>query len=218
MKHQQPLLSDLAYERILEALFDARLPMGARLSQTDLTRLTGIPVGPVRDALRVLEADGIVTIHPRSGIQVIPASTELVRSTYQFRTMIERPAARAFSQRAPEALLHRLIALHDAMAADLGTLDPGTSVGDRLDRMEIEFHTPIVAAFGNELIDASYRRLQLMSRIIKVSGVVYPRAALISIDEHRDILTACLNRDPEAAEAAMARHLSNALSRNLGMG
>ena len=64
------LLSDLAYERILQALFESRLPMGEKLNQGDLIKITGIPVGPVRDALKLLEADGIVIIHPRSGIQL----------------------------------------------------------------------------------------------------------------------------------------------------
>ena len=58
-------LSDLAYTRILESLFDRRLPAGAFVSQNDLVQLIGVPVGPLRDALRVLEAEGILTIHPR---------------------------------------------------------------------------------------------------------------------------------------------------------
>ena len=62
-------LSDLAYERILETLFQKKIPAGAFLSQNDLVELLGIPVAPVRDALKVLETEGIVTIHPRSGIQ-----------------------------------------------------------------------------------------------------------------------------------------------------
>ena len=212
-----PLLSDLAYERILQALFDARLPMGARLSQGELTEVTGIPVGPVRDALKVLEADGIVTVHPRSGIEVIRPSTDLVRATFQFRAIIERQAARTFALTAPEARLREMLTQHDAAAAEYRQADPNANVADRLSELEEDFHSPIVAALGNELVDASYRRLQLMARIIKVKAAVFPRAALVSVAEHRDVLAACLKRDETAAEQAMARHLTNALNRNLGV-
>ena len=217
MRETPPLLSDLAYARILQALFDARVPMGGRVSQTELTALTGVPVGPVRDALKVLEADGIVIVHPRSGIELIAPSTDLVRATFQFRTIIERTAARAFAQTAPEPVLRDLIALHQSEHAALAQLDPNTNVADRLSGIEVAFHAVIVAALGNELVDASYRRLQLMARIIKVKSAVYPGAAQISMAEHLDVLTACVNRDAEAAEAAMARHLDNAMRRNLGL-
>ena len=63
-------LSDLAYTRILETLFDRKIPAGAFVSQNDLVKLLGIPVAPLRDALRVLETEGVLTIHPRSGIQL----------------------------------------------------------------------------------------------------------------------------------------------------
>ena len=75
----------------LELLFDRRLPAGAFVSQSELVRLTGIPVAPLRDALRVLEAEGVLSIQPRSGIHFVKPGLELTKSTYQFRTIIERP-------------------------------------------------------------------------------------------------------------------------------
>lgn len=218
MKHQAPLLSDLAYQRILEALFDARLPMGARLTQAELITVTGVPVGPVRDALKLLEADGIVTVHPRSGIEVIRRSTDLVRQTYQFRAMLERPATRAFALHAPEPILRDMLALHETAAEGFRAADPNADVSPRLSQLEEAFHSTIIAALGNKLVDASYRRLQLMARIIKVKAAVYPRAALVSVAEHREVIAACLIRDETQAEAAMARHLTQALNRNLGVG
>ena len=56
-----------------------------------------------------------------------------------------------------------------------------------------------------------------MARIIKLKSAVYPGPAKISMAEHLDVLIACVNRDPEAAETAMARHLDNAMRRNLGL-
>jgi DNA-binding GntR family transcriptional regulator len=212
-----PLLSELAYERILEALLDARLPMGQKVSQSLLTQVTGIPVGPVRDALKVLEADSVVKVHPRSGIAFIRPSTDLVRATYQFRTIIERAAIRQFAISAPKAVLTQLLDDHIKAELEFKVLDPNTNVVRRQSEIENSFHPVIVAVFKNELVDASYRRLQLMARIIKLEKDVYPRSAMLSVAEHKTVLKACLDRDADAADAAISQHLSNALVRNLGV-
>lgn len=212
-----PRLSDVAYESILQALFDARVPMGERISQGDLVTLTGIPVGPVRDALKVLEADGLLIVHPRSGIEVIQPTTELVRSTMQFRTIIEKPAARRFASTSTKAELMYLRTLHEEFIERLNSLPPTENVFDRLGKLEDTFHVTLVASLGNELVDASYRRIQLMGRIIRGGAVCYPQAAKISIGEHLDVIAAWEARDPELAEEALARHLANAMARNLGV-
>src|SRR6478609_7497120 len=112
-------LSDLAYTRLLESLFDRRLPAGAFVSQNDLVKLLGIPVAPLRDALRTLEVEGILTIHPRSGIQFVKPGMELTKSTYQFRTIIERAAVRTFAELGDEDLMHEIGARHRAVSADI---------------------------------------------------------------------------------------------------
>ena len=82
------------------SLFERRLPAGAFVSQSELVELTGVPVAPLRDALRVLEAEGMLTIHPRPGIQFVKPGLELTRSTYQFRGIIERPRSRVYAETA----------------------------------------------------------------------------------------------------------------------
>src|SRR6516165_3868535 len=106
-------MSDLAYDRILEALFDRRVQAGAFVSQNDLVKLLGIPLAPLRDALRVLQAEGVLVIHPRSGIQFVKPGLELTRATYQFRAIIERAAVRVFAETADESELERIERRHE---------------------------------------------------------------------------------------------------------
>lgn len=219
MKQAQhvPRLSDLAYEGILQALFDARVPMGVRISQADLVAVTKVPVGPVRDALKVLEADGLVVVHPRSGIEVIQRTTELVRSTTQFRTIIERAAARRFAVTATEDELAELRALHQSFIERLKAMDPRTNTYGLMQDLERRFHLALISSLDNELIDASYRRLQLMGRVIRGRAVFFPQVALVSVEEHLKVLNACDARDADAAEEMIAAHLSSAMSRSLGV-
>ena len=146
-------LSDIAYSRILENLFDRQLPAGAFVSQNDLVTLLGIPVGPLRDALRVLEAEGVLKIHPRSGIEFVKPGLELTRSTYQFRTIIERAAVRMFAETASSELLEELHAEHAALITRMvsGEIDPEALL--EFERLEARLHNSIVGIMSNPLIE-----------------------------------------------------------------
>lgn len=212
-----PRLSDVAYERLLHALFNSEVPMGGRVSQGDLVKLTGMPVGAIREALKVLEADGLLVVHPRSGIELIQPSDDLVRSTMQFRMMIEKPAARRFALLAEQQQLDELIGLHESLEASLRDMNPATSTYDTLQQAEEAFHTTIVSCLNNELVNSAYRRLQFMARIVRGRATFFPPVVILSIREHLAVLNACVRRDPDAADAAMATHLTNAMNRNLGI-
>jgi DNA-binding GntR family transcriptional regulator len=210
------LLSEIAYERVLEGLFAKKVPAGAFVSQNDLVKLLDIPVAPLRDALRVLEAEGVLTIHPRSGIQFIKPDLELTRSTYQFRSILERAAVRVYAEMADEAevggILDRHNALIDLIAAQ--GLTPAALAG--LEEVEVVFHGCVIDILKNPLITSNYRRMANYLRLLRLDRRLTPPLALRTLREHVDILTACQRRDPDAAEAALNRHFQAALQRNLG--
>ena len=76
-------------------------------------------------------------------------------------------------------------------------------------------HGAIVGALDNRQIDAAYRRLSLMLRIIRLDAMWSARSAATSVAEHLAVLAACRARDPDAAEAALRAHLGAALQRHL---
>ena len=210
-------LSDVAYDRVLENLFEGRLPAGAFVSQNELVGLLGIPVGPLRDALRVLEAEGVLRIHPRSGIQFVKPGLELTRSTYQFRTIIERAAVRIFAETAPAEWFDDLREEHRALIARLvsGEVDPDALA--ELERLEGRLHNSIVGIMANPLINSSYRRIHNYLRLVRLDRRLTAPVALRSLQEHMKILDACIERDADQAEAALRAHFSAALERHLGI-
>jgi len=210
-------LSDVAYGRILEVLFERRLPAGAFVSQADLVTLTGVPVGPLRDALRVLEAEGVLTIHPRTGIQFVKPGMELTRSTYQFRTIVETSAVATFAETAEDREIDELEKRHrDAIALiEREGLTPAALA--ELDALEHVMHGTIVGSLKNPLIDSSYRRIHNYLRLIRLERRLTPPLALRSLREHLTILAACRSRDVAAAVAALQGHFASALQRNLGL-
>lgn len=210
-------LSDIAYQRILEGLFDRRLPAGAFVSQNDLVRLLGIPVAPLRDALRVLEAEGVLTIHPRSGIQFVKPGLELTRSTYQFRTILERAAVRVYAETADETELGDIARRHRAAVAAIESSGLNATVIAEFEALELVLHNAVIGCLNNPLIDTAYRRMHNYLRLVRLDRRLTPPLALRSLREHLEIIEACEARDPDKAEAAVQTHFTAALQRHMGL-
>ena len=210
-------LSDLAYTRILETLFERKIPTGAFVSQNDLVKLLGIPVAPLRDALKILETEGVVTIHPRSGIQFVKPGLELTRSTYQFRGIIERAAVAVFTETADDAHLVEIERRHLATIAELEQDGLTERVRQDFADLEVVLHNAIVGCLNNPLIDTSYKRMHNYLKLVRLDRRMTVPLAQRSLREHMEIILACKARDPERAVAALSAHFNAALQRHLGM-
>lgn len=209
-------LSDLAYERVLEALFERRVQAGSFVSQGELSEIVDVPVAPLRDALRVLEAEGILAIHPRSGIQFVRPGFELTRSTYQFRSILERAAVRVFAEEGDEDLIEDIGRRHQALISSIA--ERGLTKPDLIEMEELEqaLHNAVIGILRNPLIDSSYRRMHNYLRLLRLDRKITAPVALRTLKEHVEIIEACRNRDAVRAEAALDAHFQAAMQRSLG--
>lgn len=210
-------MSDIAYTRILETLFARQIPAGAFVSQNELVKLLGIPVAPLRDALKVLETEGVVTIQPRSGIQFVKPGLELTRSTYQFRTIIERAAVAVFAETGDEAEIAEIERQHLEVIADLEAGGLTEALKLRLEDLEQLLHNAIIGSLANPLIETSYKRMHNYLRLVRLDRRLTVPLAMRSLREHMEIIAACKARDPEAAMDAVVAHFTVALQRHMGM-
>jgi DNA-binding GntR family transcriptional regulator len=209
-------LSDIAYDRILESLFERKVPVGAFISQSELSAIIDVPVAPLRDALRMLEAEGILTIHPRSGIQFVRPGLELTRSTYQFRSIVERAAVRVFAEQGDEALMNSLEVRHSRLIRKVEKDGVTAEYYAEMDQLELELHCRIIDALNNPLINTAYRRMHNYLRLLRLERKLTAPILLRTLREHLDILEACATRDADAAERALQSHFQAAVQRNLG--
>lgn len=209
-------MSDIAYERVLEALFDRKVQAGAFVSQGELSEIVDVPVAPLRDALRVLEAEGILVIHPRSGIQFVKPGLELTRSTYQFRSILEKAAVRVYAEQGDEREMADLLARHQALMAAIEVSGLNPDGLTEMEALETLLHNAVIAILRNSLIETSYRRMHNYLRLLRLDRRLTAPLALRTIREHIEIIQACLKRDAVLAEAALDAHFQAALQRNLG--
>lgn len=209
-------MSDLAYERILEALFQRRVQAGSFVSQGELSELVDVPVAPLRDALRVLEAEGILTIHPRSGIQFVRPGFELTRATYQFRSILERSAVRVFAEEGDEDLIEEIGRRHHALIEAVSINGLGAADLAEMEELERLLHNAVIGILRNPLIESSYRRMHNYLRLLRLDRKLTAPVALRTLKEHVEIIEACRKRDADRAEAALDVHFQAAMQRNLG--
>ena len=213
-------LSDSAYQKFKEHLFSGDIRPGQFISQRELVKMTGIPLGPVREAFQRLEVEGLVQIVPQRGIQVIEAGLRLIRDTYQLRMLIEKEAAAKFAENAGDEEIGALEQSHRSIIerAERDGLDD-TLLNDAQD-VDWSLHDTIVAALGNAIVLKIH---QINNDRIKLIRLAHGKLTLITpgtfkhaMGEHMAVIEAFKQHDAAAAAEAIEDHLSTAMRRALG--
>ncbi len=196
-------LRELVARHIRKAILEGRLRPGEKLVQEDLARSLGISRQPVREALRRLEAEGLVVHQPRRGVFVRAYSPDDMREIYMLRRLLETQAARLAAERLAPADWRKLEVINEASSAAAAASD-----GERFVELNNAFHRTIHEGAR------SPRLLELIGRVWTgdpVYGPLFlPGRAARSVAEHRRIVEALRRRDPEMAAAAMLEHIANA--------
>jgi len=182
-----------------ESIADGSLKSGAPLRQDELAQRFGFSRMPIRDALRLLEAEGVVAIHPTRGAFVATMDATEIKEIYAVRELLEVEALRLACPRLSDK------ALKEA-ALTLDQIDAEPDVG-RWGALNKVFHLALYGACGNArllgLIEAQHNSADRYVRIL-LSNLDY-RAR--SQSEHRKILAACRARDEERAATWLRKHL-----------
>ncbi len=190
-------------ERLREAILTGRLQPGSRLVESDLTSRFGVSRGPVREALRRLTADGLIEHWPHRGAVVRRLTEREIRELFLIRIEMEALAARLAAAAAPERRTGFVAAIQPIYA------DAPRNPCEYLNE-NAAFHDAVMALADNlELRDLA-ARLQLPLIMAQVGDVLTPAVLNASVQEHRAVAQAILDRDPEAASARMRAHLERA--------
>lgn len=197
------LQGETTYERLCEEIRSGKLPPGSRLRETEIAERLAVSRTPVREAIRRLEADGLVDHLPRSGAVVRKLDYPELMELYEMRTVLEGTAARLAARAASPVELEELVAINDEMRAAAGR----TEVVIGLNR---QFHKLLLDAARNRFLLRAMATVENTLLILGSSSMAMPDRAREAVDEHREVLDALLARDGAAAEAAMRRHMERA--------
>jgi DNA-binding GntR family transcriptional regulator len=196
-----------AYRRLLDSIRSGALPPGTRLRETELADRLGISRTPVREAIRQLEADGLVVHLPRQGAAIRSLDHAEVIELYEMRAVLEGTAASLTARVASAVDLAELADLNAELAA----------AGSGLQAQELnrQFHRTLLESARNRFLVKAMNALQKTLLILGPTTLADPDRAAAAVAEHAAVLKALTAHDPAAAEAAMKAHVESALSARL---
>jgi DNA-binding GntR family transcriptional regulator len=198
-------LRNKVVERLRLAICEQRLTQGSRLIERELCEMLGVSRTLVREALRQLEAEGLVTIIPHRGPAVAVLDRNTAASIYEVRAVLEALAGRLFVERAGEEFKRRL-------RAAFATMMDADKRGDAAAglRGTAQFYETLFAGAKNEVIAATLRPLGGRIHLLRARSMSMPGRRAESLREMRAILEAVLSEDADRASEACFRHVQNA--------
>ena len=190
------------HRHLREAILHGAIPAGAELSQVKLAEDYGVSRGPVREALRLLEREGLVDAEMNRRVRVAPFSPADLEEVYAMRIVNEALAIRAT---VPHLTDEDLASLH----ADMDSMEAlsGTDIVD-WEPVHRHFHHTLVAYAGVRLVNLIGQLSDHAERYRLVHLPREPRAWSVGAAEHREIVALCEARDAPGAADALARHLA----------
>jgi GntR family transcriptional regulator, trigonelline degradation regulator len=205
-----PGLREQVAERLRAAIVTGHFKPGERLIERELCDMMGVSRTSLREALRELQADGLITLKPNKGLSVSVLTQETVRSIYEVRRMLEGLAARLFAKRAsPE----QMKALRDSVE-ELAEVYENFSA-ETFTNVKGRFYDILLEGAGNEVAADMLRRIYTRASQLRVVSLSSTERTQQSIRELRAFCDALEARDEDLAWQLCLDHVENAANATL---
>lgn len=200
-----PGLREQVAERLRLAIATGRFPAGTRLIERELCEMMGVSRTSLREALRELQADGLITLQPNRGLSVSTITEQTARSIYEVRAVLEGLAARLFARNATESQLKALHESVDRLAEVYRNFS-----ADAFIAAKTRFYDILLEGAGNEVAADMLRRIHTRVSQLRVVSLSSAERAQQSIRELREFLEALEQRDEESAQQICVAHVQAA--------
>ncbi|WP_068315429.1 GntR family transcriptional regulator [Polycladidibacter hongkongensis] len=199
-------LAKQAYEEIHRLILSGELPLGEKLRPADLAARLHISQTPVKEALAMLERDGLVEGEDRKGTMVRQFSKQDIEKVFEARILLETNALNeGFAQSRVTPAFHRTLADFAANMEELGQAHGLAKLAEFL-RLDREMHAKIVGLAQNPLFSEWHEVVLWQTQtIITYSVENYDFARTVA--EHRQLVAAICEGEPDAAVAYLRTHL-----------
>lgn len=210
----QPLLRVAAplRERVTEivrdAIVDQRLRPGDRLIERELVENLGVSRATVREVIRELEAEGLVTVVPQRGAEVTRLSAADAADIYEMRAALEALAVRRFIERADDEQVRRL----RAAVEEITRSGREATAADGRDQLAAKdrFYDVLFAGSASAPLQQTLNTLQTRVRLLRATSLSVPGRPAQAAEELTAVVDAVEARDPDRAAEACVRHIRNA--------
>ncbi len=197
------LYQDVA-ERLRQQIFARELEPGSWIDEQKLAVEYGISRTPLREALKVLAVEGLVTMKVRRGAYVTEMSADDVAQVYHLLGLLESDAAGEVARRASETQLAELRALHERLEKQAKHRDAFFATNEA-------FHMKLLEFAGNRWRTQMVTDLRKVMKLNRHHSLFKQGRLAGSLAEHRELMAAIESRDARAATRLMRAHFDNGL-------
>ena len=192
-----------AYELIKQKIVTIEMPPGAVIQEAALMAELGLGRTPIREALKLLEAEHLVTVSPRRGMFVTPINISDLAMLQEIRSVLDLLSARLAAVRVSPAELAQLQTWVEQSRAAEATGDMRSLMA-----MDRRFHQLLAASTRNDLLAAENERLYNLSARIWYYYLEQLCSGDLALDALVDVVDALEAGDADRAEEAISRHIS----------
>ena len=196
------------YEEVAELLrqriFARELAPGSWIDEMRLADEYGISRTPLREALKVLATEGLVTMKMRRGAYVTEVNDKDQRDVYHLLSLLESDAAGVVAAQASDLELTELESIHQELSAAVGNTDKFFAINER-------FHMRLLEIANNRWRDQMVADLRKVMKLNRHNSLLKSGRIEESLREHQALLAALLARDVSASVARMQTHFANGL-------
>jgi len=196
-----PLYERVA-ERLRERILAHNLAPGSWIDEQALTAELGISRTPLREALKVLAAEGLVTMKLRRGAYVTEVSERDLAEVFHLLSLLESDAAAAVAREATDEQLGELEALHRQLETSVGDRDAFFGANER-------FHMRLLDIAGNRWRNQMVADLRRVMKLYRHHSLFKQGRLEASLEEHRGIMAALKARDAPRVQELMRQHLAH---------
>jgi DNA-binding GntR family transcriptional regulator len=191
-------------ELLRQRIFARELEPGSWIDEVKIAEAYGISRTPLREALKVLAAEGLVTMKMRRGAYVTEVNEKDLSDVYHLLALLESDAAGVVAERATEAELESLAELHQSLER---------AQGDReaFFRINEEFHQRLLQLADNRWREQMVADLRKVMKLNRHQSLLKSGRILESLQEHRLLLQALQSRDAAASAQRMREHFLSGL-------
>lgn len=197
-----------AYEKLYAAIREGALQPGERVREEDIAARFSLSRTPIREALRKLEAEGIVQHKPRIGAVIRRLSHTEVVELYEMRAVLERTAAQLAAKHASPGEIDEMEDLNSAIAASIDAPMQAAAINQ-------SFHRCIYLATRNRFLLDAARSLNNALMLLGPTTLADKERITIVCQQHQDVIDAIRQGDVERAGACAEVHLQTSLRHRL---
>ena len=197
-------LRDVVFRTLREAILKGKIKPGERLMEIQLAKKLGVSRTPVREAIRMLELEGLVTMVPRKGAAVAAISEKTLRDVLEVRRALEELSVMLACERMTWEQFDELRAANTRFARAAEGEDITL-----ISKTDEDFHDIIYQSTGNDKLILLLNQLREQMYRYRVEHIKMKERRSILIKEHQEIIDALRERNADIAVAVMRKHINN---------